>query len=72
MMTGEELQDLRTIAAAVRRIEAKVDAQGERIDRLERFADKAEGALTFIKWLSGFIGIGGAAVIIAALANGRL
>jgi hypothetical protein len=38
---------------------------GDRLDALERFADRAEGALTLVKFVSSLLGIGGLAAIVA-------
>ena len=71
-MSEDELTDIRTIARAVARIETKVDAQGARVDKLERFADRAEGALTLARFTLSILGIGGIALIVAALSQGRV
>lgn len=72
MMTSDELTDIRAIADAVRRIERKVDEQAARTDKLERFADRAEGALTLARFTLSLLGIGGIALVVAALAQGRV
>lgn len=71
-MTADELNDLRNIAATVRRIEAKQDADSQRLDKLERFADRAEGAITLAKFTLSLLGIGGIGIIIAAVSRGAL
>lgn len=71
-MTADELNDLRSIAESVRRIERKVDDQGVRVDRLEKFADRAEGAITLAKFTLSFLGLGGIAAVIAVLSRGGL
>lgn len=83
MMTGEELTDIRQIAAAAIRIERKVDEQritadarnhetNQRLDKLERFADRAEGALTLVKFVASFLGLGGVAALLAVMSRGQL
>jgi hypothetical protein len=83
MMTGEELTDIRAIASAAIRIERKVDDQrvqaelrdretNARLDKLERFADRAEGAITALKFIASFLGIGGVAAIVAVVSRGGL
>ena len=72
MMTADELNDLRNIAATVRRIEARQDADSQRLDKLERFADRAEGAITLAKFVLSFLGLGGVAVIITVVSRGGL
>lgn len=71
-MTSDELNDLRSMADSMRRIERKVDEQAVRVDRLEKFADRAEGAITLAKWAFSFLGIGGVAAVIAVLTRGQL
>lgn len=71
-MTADELNDLRSMADSMRRIERKVDEQAVRVDRLEKFADRAEGAITLAKWAFSFLGIGGVAAVIAVLTRGQL
>ena len=71
-MTADELNDLRNIAATVRRIEAKQDADSQRLDKLEHFADRAEGAITLAKFTLSLLGIGGIGIIIAAVSRGAL
>lgn len=71
-MTADEPTDIRSIADAVRRIERKVDDQAARTDRLEKFADRAEGALTLARFTLSVLGIGGIALIVAALSQGRV
>lgn len=68
--------DLANIAASVKRIEETTTRQGDdmrrfadRLDKLERFADKAEGALTIAKFTLSLLGIGGIAAIVAAVSN---
>ncbi len=69
-MTSDELTDLRAIAAAVHRIEEKQQQDSHRLDTLERFADKADGAITLAKWALGFVGAGGISMLIFALSKG--
>lgn len=71
-MTGDELQDLRNISATVRRIEARQDVDSQRLDKLERFADRAEGAITLAKFVLSFLGLGGVAAVVAVVARGGL
>jgi hypothetical protein len=71
-MTTDELGDLHSIAASVRRIEAVLNEHGSRLDKIERTADRAEGALTLLKWLLGLIGASGMATIIALFSRGGL
>jgi len=66
-----ENEQLSSIAAAVRRIEDKQSKQDDRLDKLERFADRAEGAITLARWTFSFLGIGGVGLLILA-ASGRL
>ena len=68
-MTVDELTDLRSIAAAVHRIEEKQQQDSVRLDRLEKFADRADGALTLGKFALSLVGIGGVAALLAALAQ---
>ncbi len=69
-MTTQETID--TIAGAVRRIEDSQRSMGDRLDKLERFADRAEGALTLVKFVSSLLGIGGLAAIVALFAKGSI
>jgi hypothetical protein len=78
VMTTDELTDIRSIAAAVGRIEQRMDRQEQReterdkrINLLEKVSDQTMAVLTFVKWLLSFIGIGGLALVVAALL-GRL
>lgn len=71
-MTADELNDLRSIAASVRRIESRQDADSQRLDKLERFADRAEGALTLVKFVMSFLGLGGVAAFIVVVTRGVL
>jgi Flp pilus assembly protein TadB len=71
-MTADELNDLRNIAASVRRIESRQDADSQRLDKLERFADRAEGALTLVKFVMSFLGLGGVAAFIVVVTRGGL
>lgn len=71
-MTADELNDLRSIAASVRRIESRQDADSQRLDKLERFADRAEGALTLVKFVMSFLGLGGVAAFIVVVTRGGL
>ena len=71
-MTVDELTTLASIAAAVRRIEDKQRMDSDRLDRLERFADRAEGAITLAKFTLSILGIGGVGIIIAAISRGSL
>jgi len=71
-MTADELNDLRSIAASVRRIETRQDADSQRLDKLERFADRAEGALTLVKFVMSFLGLGGVAAFIVVVTRGVL
>lgn len=71
-MTGDEQIDIRAMADSLRRIERKVDEQAVRTDRLEKFADRAEGALTLARFTLSLLGIGGVALVVAALAQGRV
>ena len=57
------------IVATLNRIERKQDAQGDRLDKLERFADRTEGALTLVKFVASFLGLGGVATILVVLAQ---
>lgn len=68
-MTADEMVDLRSIAATVKRIEETQRADTIRLDKLERFADRAEGALTISKYALSLLGVGGIALIISSLAN---
>lgn len=83
MMTEAELQDVRAIAASVNRIESKVDENrrvqdahndrlSRRLDELEKFADRASGALTLAKVVLSFLGVGGVAAVFAILSRGNL
>jgi len=67
-----EQQALDGLVASVRRIEDNQNRMGDRLDKLERFADRAEGALTLVKFVSSLLGIGGLAAIIALFAKGSL
>ena len=69
-MTTQETID--HIAGAVRRIEDSQRQMGDRLDKLERFADRAEGALTLVKFVSSLLGIGGLAAIVALFAKGSI
>lgn len=71
-MTADELNDLRSIAASVHRIESRQDADSQRLDKLERFADRAEGALTLVKFVMSFLGLGGVAAFIVVVTRGGL
>ena len=71
-MTGDEQIDIRAMAESLHRIERKVDEQAARTDRLEKFADRAEGALTLARFTLSLLGIGGIALVVAALAQGRV
>lgn len=71
-MTADQLNDLRNIAASVRRIESRQDADSQRLDKLERFADRAEGALTLVKFVMSFLGLGGVAAFIVVVTRGGL
>lgn len=69
--------DLSTIASSVsridanvRRIDEKMSRQDDRLDKLERFADRAEGALTLVKFVSSLLGVGGIAALIAWFSRG--
>ena len=75
-MTVEELADLKTIADAVSRIDARLvrieqhqETTDKRLDAFQRLADKGEGAITFGKWLASFIGVGGVAALLMFVAN---
>lgn len=72
MMTSDELTDLRNIASAVQRIERRQETADARLDKLERFADRAEGAITLAKFTLSLLGIGGIGIIIAAVSRGAL
>jgi hypothetical protein len=79
VMTIDEQIDIRAMAEGMRRIERKVDDvqrkvddQAVRTDRLEKFADRAEGALTLARFTLSLLGIGGIALVVAALAQGRV
>ena len=69
MMTSDELKTLDGIAAAIHRIEVRQESDGSRLDRLDKLADRVEGALVFGKWLTGFVGIGGIVTLIYALSQ---
>lgn len=69
MMTADELTDLRSIAAAVHRIELVVERQAGQIDALQGFADKAQGALTLAKVVLSLLGFSGIAWLFATLAQ---
>lgn len=71
-MTIDESNDLRNISATVRRIEARQDVDSQRLDKLERFADRAEGAITLAKFVLSFLGLGGVAAVVAVVARGGL
>ena len=71
-MTTDEMIDIRAMAESLRRIERKVDEQAARTDRLEKFADQAQGALTLAKFTLSLLGIGGVALVIAALSQGKV
>lgn len=66
VMSGE---DLGTVKAAVTRIETRLDGLGERLDKLERFADKAEGALTLTKFVVSLLGLSGIGTLLVLLAR---
>ena len=68
-MTEQDLQDLHSIARAVHRLEQAVVRQDAQLERLERFADRAEGAMTVIKLGVSLLGVGGIATIIAVFAR---
>lgn len=70
-MTTEELVDLRAIVASVRRIETVLEEHGGRLDKIERTADRAEGALTLLRWFLGFVGVSGVATIIAIFSRSQ-
>jgi hypothetical protein len=61
-MTVDELNDLQKIAASVARIE-------ERMDKVERWMDRMDGAFTLTKWVLSFIGASGVAALVVALAR---
>lgn len=61
-MTADELTDLAKIAAAVSRIE-------DRMDKVERWMDRIDGALTVGKWVVGLFGASGIAAVVWALAQ---
>ena len=65
-----ENEQLSSISAAVRRIETKQTKQDERLVKLERFADRAEGAITLSKFVLSILGIGGVAAIVASISRG--
>lgn len=67
MMTADELKTLDGIAAAIHRIEVRQESDGLRLDRLDKLADRVEGALTFAKWLTGFVGLGGIVALLFAV-----
>lgn len=61
-MTADELDNLAKIAAAVSRIE-------DRMDKVERWMDRIDGAITLSKWVLSFIGASGVAALVIALAR---
>ena len=71
-MTVDELDTLAGIASAVRRIESTLAKQDERLLTLEKSATRIDGALTFGKWLLGFVGLGGVTLIVWAMAHGQV
>jgi len=67
-----ENEQLSNIAATVRRIESAQSRTDDRLDKLERFADRAEGAITLAKFTLSILGIGGVAAIVASISRGGL
>ena len=47
----------------------KVDTLSTRIDAVEKLLDRAEGAANTWRFIAGFLGVGGVAAIIYAIAN---
>lgn len=69
--------DISSVARAVARLEQVIEKQDARLreqdgqlDRLERYADRAEGAMTIVKFGISLLGIGGVAAILAFFAKG--
>ena len=68
-MTEEELTTLSSIAAAVRRIETKVDAHDMQLKELQQTADRAVGAISLAKWAFGFLGAAGVGAVLYFLSH---
>lgn len=54
------------------RVLAEVREIKDRLDKLETFADQARGAITLVKFVASFLGLGGVAAIVAVLSRGGL
>jgi hypothetical protein len=72
-MDEGELSDIKGIARAVNRLDAKVsrldDQMQQRMDKLERIADTAMGAINLAKWFLGFVGAAGVATMLYVLSQ---
>lgn len=51
------------------RVLAELQVIKDRLDRLEKFADRAEGAITFGKWVLSFLGMSGVGLLLAVFAQ---